>query len=126
MINYENLLKAANAGDEELQDFLREELVKPCFDGADSCDLEYQINKTVDSDRSLLKPSLVTIKRYSVIKTSETVYNAHIHVQYKDTLPSVKDGVFLKSNVSVVLRAEIDPHATVVDGIVFVNPYERV
>ena len=121
-MSYQELLEAVEDGDAALQEYTKENIVQPCLDGASNTELNEQINEYVEVGDDFYKTDLVSVKRFVVVKSSETVYRIHAQGSYVDTLSVDSPGAFSKCRVDIVVQSEISPNASVHEGMSFIIP----
>ena len=122
-MTYQELLEAVDAdADDAIREYTKDSIIQPCLNGAPNTELNEQINEYVEVCDDFYKPSIVSVKRFVVVRSSETVYRVHAQGSYVDTLSVETPGVFSKCRVDVVVQSEISPNASVHEGMTFVIP----
>lgn len=126
-MNYGKLLEAVNSGNEKtVVDYLRHEILIPCLDGHENCDVTFHIPDEIRADGGFIKPWLVAIDSYNISKVSDTTYRIDLSGYYTDTLAVDRDCDFSKANVGIRIRGSISVDRTSLSSEVFVTVAEHV
>lgn len=126
-MNYEDLLLALEADDEEvMRMYLREKILNPCLNGDHRCEAEYYLNDLIDADPRFVKSNLLNIYSFVVLEMGEMAHEVYVRAQCIDTVSAVKDGAFVKTRVVVAVNGEISPTLSTFDAEIYTNPIEEV